>query len=60
MMAEKYNYTEEELIKMYIDFSKKVGVGETGASSKVLKAKAKEFGIPSYKYFMNFFIINNQ
>ncbi len=28
MMAEKYNYTEEELIKMYIDFSKKVGVGE--------------------------------
>jgi hypothetical protein len=27
-MAEKYNYTEEELIKMYIDFSKKVGVGE--------------------------------
>lgn len=53
-MPVRYNYTEDELIQMYIEFSKKLGKKD-GASSKDFIKKAKEYDMPSYGYYMNFF-----
>ena len=44
-MPVRYNYTEDELIQMYIEFSKKLGKKD-GASSKDFIKKAQEINNP--------------
>ena len=51
IFKEPYKYTNEELIQMYIDFSKHLGKDE-GASLRDLERKAVKFGIPGQHYFM--------
>ena len=47
-----YGFSEEELIEMYIGFSKEQGKEETGASANDFKKNGKKYGIPSYSYLI--------
>ena len=52
--SNKYNYTEEELIQMYIELSKKLK-NESGAIITDIDKYAKLYKIPSSKYFQERF-----
>ena len=43
----KYNFTEEEMVQIYIDFSKKLG-REYGASIDDFNGYSKKYGVPSF------------
>ena len=49
-----YNYTEEELIRMYIEFSKELKK-KNGASISDFYKYAKSHDMPSFKYLMTKF-----
>ena len=49
-----YNYTEEELIRMYIEFSKELKK-KNGASISDFYKYAKSHDMPSFKYLMGKF-----
>ena len=54
-----YNYTEEELIRMYIEFSKELKK-KNGASISDFYKYAKSHDMPSFKYLMTKFkTLNN-
>ena len=53
--GKKTEYSEEELIQKYIEFSKKIGKEETGASSNDIYRRSKIFSIPSYYYYFKIF-----
>ena len=54
-IKKKSRYSEEELIQKYIEFSKKIGKEETGASSNDIYRRSKIFSIPSYYYYFKIF-----
>ena len=55
MRREKNKFSEKELIQIYIEFSKKIGKEEEGASKEDFFYCLKEYDVPAYISYMKVF-----